>query len=479
MPRRLPAIRRLNDELRRVVIGRRGTVEDSMAYLVGQRAQLSRWRDIEELALDAYGESPSDGSSPLAHHLLTVRQVLARELYSRQIFVGSSVLDDMLFFSLADPSVADPLLATLEFLRDRRVNRPGLVLMPLHGFGILTAGILQAVSSRRIEVLRPQWQLAVTPQTNNMRKTVEWLERARLALGVRKAVPVDALMHYRRSRARWLERNPLLMVPVVNISYLPFENQRLLMSRVRAATGMLALAAAYQPAADGEPVRLFSSSRTNNFETLDIHHYVVMSDHPAVAAHLDSQVVPINVDREDVLELTDLSVQLDPRVRHPRRRSFARVEEAVTTVFDGWLRYAYGRDDGGARGRVHRKAFESLNYFRRSFRVGGGRWSAIVSLAIAFELLLTDSSGRGMTTQIVRRTGLVLRGVRGRGAHEAAVQELFEARGDIVHAGAVPALDLRPAQLAYAEVFGRLALRLPQVEPGWSDPLRRLTGDNI
>jgi hypothetical protein len=97
-----------------------------------------------------------------------------------------------------------------------------------------------------------------------------------------------------------------------------------------------------------------------------------MSDHPADTAHLDSHVVPINVDREDVLELTDLSAQLDPRARHARRRSFARVEQAVSTVFDGWLRHAYGRDDGGARGRVHRKAFESLNYFRRSFRVGAG-----------------------------------------------------------------------------------------------------------
>jgi hypothetical protein len=448
-----------------------------MAYLVAERAQLSRWQDIEDLALDAYGDTPSPGSRALAHHLLVVRQVLARELYSRQIFVGSSVLDDLLFFSVADAGVVDPLLATLEFLRDRRVNRPGLVLIPLHGFGILAAGILHALSNRRIDVLRPQWQLAVTPQTNSMRKTVDWLERARVALGIRKAVPVDSLLHYRRTRSRWLEVNPLLMVPVVNVSHLPFENQRLLMSRVRAATGLLALAAAHQPAAGGDPVRMFSSSRTNNFETLDIHHYVVMSDHPSVPAHLDSHVVPINVDREDVLELTDLSIQLDPRTRQARRRSFGRIEQAVTAVYDGWLAHAYGRDDGGARGRVHRKAFESLNYFRRSFRVGGGRWSAIVSLAIAFELLLTDSSGRGMTEQVVRRTGLVLHGVRGRAAHQVAVRELFEARGDIVYAGTVGALDLHAAQLAYAEVFGRLALRLPDVRPGWAEPLRRLTGD--
>lgn len=427
--------------------------------------------------LDADGERPSPGTEALAHHMLMVRQVLARELYSREIFVGSSVLDELLFRAVADQSVDDPLLGALEFLRERRVNRPGLVLIPLHGFGILTAGVVHALSGRRIEVLRPQWDLALTPQTNNMQRTVEWLERARQALGVRKPVPAESLYHFARSRSRWLEANPLLAVRVVNVSHVRYDHQRLLMNRVRAATGLLALAAAHQPAVDNDPVGSFSSSRVNNFETLDIHHYVAMSDNASIPTHLESYVVPIDIAREDVLELTDLSVQLDPRVRAARPRSFERMETAVSAVYSGWLGYNFGRDDGGARGRVYRKTFESLNYFRRSFRLGGGRWSTAVTLAIAFELLLTDSSGRGMTEQIVRRAGLVLHGVRGRRMHEQAVRDLYKERGNIVHAGTVSALDLRPAQRAYAEIFGRLGPRLADVQPHWAEPLRRLTGD--
>jgi hypothetical protein len=43
--------------------------------------------------------------------------------------------------------------------------------------------------------------------------------------------------------------------------------------------------------------------------------------------------------------------------------------------------------------------------------------------------------------------------------------------GDVGH------LNLASARLVYAEVFGRLGPQLAQVQPGWSEPLARLTGD--
>ena len=477
MPRRLPAIRPLADELRAVSTGRGTTLAESVSYLIAHRQELKTFEDIEDLALDASGESPTQGAPALAHHLLLLRQIVARELYSRGIFVGVSVLDDVLFFAARDENVADPLLATLEFLRDRRINRPGLVLMPLHGFGIIAGGWTAFVHARRLEVLRPQWELALTPQTNNMRLTIDWLSRACRQLGITKPVNADLLYHYHRSRARWLERNPLVAVRVVNVSYTPYETQRLLMARMRAATGLLALAAAFQPDIAGDPVALLSTSRTNNFETRDIHHYVVFSDHPAIRSHLESHIVPINVDREDVQELTDLSIQLDPRARQARRVAFTRIERAVADVYGGWLRHTFAHGETGARGRVYRKAFESLSYFRRSYVVGGGRWSSAVTLAIAFEMLLTDSYGRGVTDQIVRRVGLVLRGVRGRADHQRAVRQLLAERGNVVHRGQVGDLELGPARRAYAEVFARLGPQLAHVQPAWSNPLTRLIGD--
>jgi hypothetical protein len=190
-------------------------------------------------------------------------------------------------------------------------------------------------------------------------------------------------------------------------------------------------------------------------------------------------MVPLNLDREDVLELTELGILLDPRARSRRPAAYARTEAAVAAVYSGWLNYSMGRDDLGARGRVHRKAFDSLAYFRRSFHRGGERWNSAIGLAVAFEMLLTDSYGRGVTDQIVRRTGLVLHGTQGRAEHQRAVRALFAERGNIVHRGDVGGLDLRPAQRAYAEIFSRLGTRFDEVEPGCPEPLRMLTGDAV
>jgi hypothetical protein len=476
MPR-LPAIRSLLEQVQGASTGRGESVADSVAYLVQQRAELTRWEDIEDLALDAFGDSPTPLSGAIAHHLIEVRAALAAELYARQVFVGGSVLDDLLFFALRNTTTPDPLLAALEFIRDRRVNRPGLVLMPLHGFGILGAGFLHSVTRRRVSVLRPEWGIALTPQTNRLSATVAWLEHARQGLGVRKAIPAEIVHHFHRSRAEWLEVNPLLAVPVVNIAGATCENQRLLMSRVRAATGLIALAATQQADDDDGPVLRLSSSRTNNWETLDIHHYIVFSDNPAHSGReLEAAIVPLNLDREDVYELTDLDVQLDPRLRSRRLASFQRLEAAVTVVYEGYLRHSIGRGAAGTRGRTHRKVFGSLDYFRRSYRSGGGTWSNVLSLAIAFEMLLTDSSGRGMTDQIVQRVGIVLRGVPNVRRHERAVRDLFSVRGGIVHKGDEASVDLRPARRAYAAVFSRVAPGLPAVQSTWSEPMRRLVG---
>ena len=77
-------------------------------------------------------------------------------------------------------------------------------------------------------------------------------DRARRALGVHKPASTELLHHYRHGNGRWLECNPLLAVRMVNVAGATYENQRLLMGRMRAAAGLLALAAAQQPQAADE-----------------------------------------------------------------------------------------------------------------------------------------------------------------------------------------------------------------------------------
>lgn len=77
-------------------------------------------------------------------HLQEVGNALIAELWLLESLLGSEVLDDVLFAAAADPFQTDPLMAVVEYLRDRRANRAGFVLFGLRSFGAVGAGLSQA-----------------------------------------------------------------------------------------------------------------------------------------------------------------------------------------------------------------------------------------------------------------------------------------------------------------------------------------------
>ncbi len=83
---------------------------------------------------------------------------------------------------------------------------------------------------------------------------------------------------YKSRKARWLEANPLLIAGVTSISGFYYENEFLLLGRVRALTTSIVMLATLQPPSDNRGAILFSSSSLNNFETRDIRHYLLLSD---------------------------------------------------------------------------------------------------------------------------------------------------------------------------------------------------------
>ena len=469
-------MRTLADDLR----GRRTragkTVAEASAFLDERRAQLKRFATTEELGEAAYDDPPDPDARALVVHLEEIRNALIDELWARQIFIGPEMMDDLLFGAVADQATPDPVLAVLGFLRDRRANRPGMVLFGLHTFGIVGAGLVRG--GRRVEFVHSGWGMAMSPQTNNVVKSVNFFERAREAFGVRKRVPFELIAHWRRSRAPWLERNPLLAMRIVSQRGSYYDAEWPITTRLRATTALTAMIAVFQPPPTDRFAALMSSSHTNNWETLDIHHYLVLYDNPGTPGELDGDAVPIQARGAALAELSELNVQLDPSWRARRRRVFVEIEQAVGEAFSGYLRYRSGRSGESTKARTYKRAFESLDYFRRSFARGGTTWAATVSLATAFEMLLTDHYAGGIDKTLARRTGLLLSGVRGRVSYQQAVRDVYQARSDIVHAGSGTAVqELIEAQRAYALVFAKLVPRIAKLSQRSATPVAELTGD--
>jgi hypothetical protein len=101
-----------------------------------------------------------------------------------------------------------------------------------------------------------------------------------------------------------------------------------------------------------------------------------------------------------------------------------------------------------------------------------------VSLATAFEMILTDNYSGGATRRLKRRLHLVLRAFEGRVAFETAFAELYAARGDLVHAGTdATGLDLHLAQQAFVHGFCVATSRIAQLSTRDTAPMRTLTRD--
>jgi hypothetical protein len=106
---------------------RQNTLKDSARFLMGKRKDLAQFASAEDLVTADPFSIELDG---VLHHLGTLKSALAQTLWGDQFFIGSSILDEILFDTIVDPSTTDPLSAALDKLRDTGIQGPGMILYP-------------------------------------------------------------------------------------------------------------------------------------------------------------------------------------------------------------------------------------------------------------------------------------------------------------------------------------------------------------
>lgn len=449
------------------------------------RADLAQFQDPEHLALSTDRQYAFPGTSDdmirtaqaLSHQIVALRTAIGKELWARQIFIDPEVLEELIFYVAREGHGTEPVVGVLEWIRDARATRPGLMVFPLHSLGVLGAGVLRP-SRGQISFNNPSRGYAVTPQTNGLERTLDFLEQVRTAFGISQQIPHGLVRHWRRSRsAEWLERNPLLVLRTIHVPGSYYGSEWLLVSRVRATTGLLAMLAALQREPADHASRLFSTRTMNNRQTLDIHHYITLFAGTRRSRDLGGQCIPIHASRTVVSELSDLAIEIDPVHWRRRDRLANEVHDAVEVVYGEFLRSHLSDGHRDARQRTAMKLYNSMGYFRRSFQGSSTSWSGLVALSTAFEMLLLDSTG-GVRNTLVRRTRLLLTGTPGTRAMQAAVDEVYSARNALVHAGDDDAdADVASAREAYVRCFVEITRRLPQLDRKTATPLGDLIGD--
>jgi len=405
-------------------------------------------------------------------HVDTLVRAMRSALWRRRLFVSSDLLGDLLFDSLRE---SDPILAVLQRLKANEDTARVTLLFPLRGFGIRGAGLGPLVGEV-VSVVDPRRGYAFTPQTNNLQRTLDFVNATARRLGVRATAELDDLEHVLRSRgARWLERNPLLMLSVASASGFFYEQEFLQLGQLKTVAGALVMISRFDPVAGGSAGSVFSSRSVNNWQTLDTNHYLMLSRRSQRSSDMEIQTVPVH-NRREVLELTDLNIEFSPSSIDETSALAPNVFRAVNQVFDGYLANHFSDDRRRhAIGRVYAKWLESLSYFRRSVR-DEGSWESVVGLATAFEMLLTDHYARGTAALLHRRVTRLLRARHDRVALASAVERVYFARNVAVHTGQLDTSDVLAAQQAYVLCFIAVARRRDRIPASGNDAAQALTG---
>lgn len=466
-------------------VERSAHVKRAASYLQGKRDELAAFPSFDDF-IDELVTRPTRELKAVEHHIAVLSTNARRTLARNELFVGPTLLDELLFDYAAHPVSDDgPAADVFRLLVGRRLTGPGLVLYPLHSFGILAAGLLR---------ISPQWAgqqpivriptagLVVTPQTGSLDATLAFLELAKRDLGIRREIPRGYIEHWHRSRpTKWLVQNPLLAARITSLPGSYYENQPFIVARLKFAIALVLMLSDLQPDPPRGAGRLFSTASINNFETLDIRHYIVL--HPAFRGRtrLDGDCVPMNASRWTLAELSSLPVQLD--IAAMRRPAMAqRIVGAVLEAQRGYFAHGVFSGDNTATVRIYRKLFDALEFLRRSHRGADGDTEGLANIAAAFEVLLTDHYERGnQEAQIGRRLELALAGESGKRSLMRAWENVYSVRGQYLHSGRVSvSADLRAAWRTFAFAFMSVAERLhrvPNIRSTAERPLGELLGD--
>jgi hypothetical protein len=454
-------------------------VKQSITFLRAKHSDLAKYEDVEDLVFRVDLDNPPLELRGFDYHFRQVRRAFSKALWERGIYIGLSVIDQLLFsgFRLAPP--IDPVVRALNVIRDNGVHKAGFVLYPIHSMGINSVGFFEFFSKARVQLAIESAGLVLRAQTNGFDGSFAFLNEARHSFGIEKKIKRDLVEHYNRSRTtKWFTHNPLLAVQVRMFSGEYYENQRFLVVKLQTVTSLLFMMAGLQTGYTAPKVTEWGSSRrVNNFQTLDIHHYFVF-ERPVRGTYLNMKCVPMNVRPSELADLSSLPIDLVPKLWSKRLHIINELASHLAKLESKYMaKRVLGTEDSGAS-VANGKMFMALHYFRRSFKSRGDTNEQVVNLAIAFEVLLSSNDKKGVTARFDRRIKLALKGVKGTRRLQAATEKLYEVRSETVHSGQPKSsYNLTEGQEAFVYVFLSVARKVDGVPASSSDPIGAILGD--
>lgn len=196
----------------------------------------------------------------------------------KDIFISSSALDDIIFYCIKNYEPNEVINKIDELIAYSGLNRNSIVIVPLHSFGFKYLGARHLLNGNSVFSYEYK-NFTIYPQTNSYDKTVDIIKSYlnKVKLPNRSKIDYELFEHFYKSRElKWLISNPFMIIHFKFSQKEKFDNMQFILEKIELITNKLYFIYSLADS-DNDLGSLFSTKNTNNWETLDIKHFLTIS----------------------------------------------------------------------------------------------------------------------------------------------------------------------------------------------------------
>lgn len=411
-------------------------LQNSLERLFRRKDYFSQFNNIEEWILS----ERKDVVDNEIEYLEYIKNVIIRKYWRQDIYVSSAALDDIIFYAIKTYDIADILRGIDDIVKRSQLHKNSVVIFPLHSFGFKYGGLGRIAGRPEFSYRASEFQ--IFPQSNDFTSSennvLQYLDDIKLPN--RKKLDVDLFRHFYQSRSlSWFERNPIMLLHFRFSQQERYDNLRFIIQRINFITNKLYFLSALANIEDRSG-SFFSTRNTNNWETLDIKHFLTVT---TSAGRCALNCIPVHFSDFMIYEKMHMNIDLllkRKSIHHWEKNAI----ECIDGLYKGYRHYmlTYDRDHS-----IYFRVASSLDYFRRSVK-SINKEDKIININIAFETLLLDRQEGGKKNKMLERLWKVLKGKINKNVSLRNIEDAISERNQIIHNG-LPAKN----KIEFADIY--------------------------
>lgn len=398
-------------------------IKNSLERLSRKKSIFEQYNSVEDWAV-----YESDEHSKDIQHFQTLKMEILAKYWLEDVHIAPSALEFILFWALKYHPKEKIIEYVDEQIEKSHLNKSAVVVFPLHSFGFQYAGLIKLFGKKTISYSQDNFK--IISQTNSFEESraqvIQYLKEIKFKN--RKSLDQDLFRHFFQSRnLKWFKNNPLLLLNFNFSQFDKYDNLKFIIDRINFTTNKLFFLAALTKKKTSKKGTWYSTQRINNWETLDIKHFLTITPQKGGST---MNCLPMHNYNSMIFDKMYMNIDLllsNKALKHWEGEAIA----SIDNLYLGYQNYQILKSKEYLK---YNRISNSLNYFRNSIKTVR-KEDRIISLNIAFETLLLDKMESPKGIKMISRTWKFLKKKINKKTNLNNLKLAILERNNIVHNG--------------------------------------------